>query len=87
MPPPPAESAHTNAIYELDWSVDGRHLLSAAGDRAIKLWDAGRLLTPLAEFRRHSRTVKTATFLPHDPCECRRTPVYRMAPVSTRGPL
>ncbi|XP_037088394.1 protein lethal(2)denticleless-like [Pollicipes pollicipes] len=60
-------AAHTNAVYELDWSADGRHLLSAAGDRAIKLWDSERL-TLLAEFRRHSRTVKTVTFLPEDPC-------------------
>ncbi|XP_043227536.1 denticleless protein homolog B-like isoform X2 [Amphibalanus amphitrite] len=64
-----AEAAHTNAIYELDWSHDGRHLLSAAGDRTVKLWDVGEAqLTQLAVFSRHSRTVKTVTFLQEDPC-------------------
>lgn len=69
-PHPAAVAAHSNAIYELDWSADGRHLLTAAGDRLIKLWDA-ESMTLLAEFGRHSRTVKAVTFLPEDSCEWR----------------
>ena len=31
---------HGKDIYSVDYSADGRHILSGSGDRRAKLWDA-----------------------------------------------
>ena len=31
--------AHTGGIYALSWAPDGRHILTASGDKTCKWWD------------------------------------------------
>ena len=40
------QTGHTNAITAVEWSPDGRFILSGSSDNSIKLWDAesGRLI-------------------------------------------
>lgn len=33
------DKAHNGGVYAISWSDDGRHLLSASGDKTVKLWD------------------------------------------------
>ena len=33
------KAAHAGGIYGLSWSPDGKHLLSASGDKTCKVWD------------------------------------------------
>ncbi|XP_072315629.1 WD repeat-containing protein 1 [Eucyclogobius newberryi] len=35
------EKAHAGGIYALSWSPDSSQLISASGDRTVKLWDVG----------------------------------------------
>ncbi|XP_078400925.1 WD repeat-containing protein 1 [Cetorhinus maximus] len=33
------DSAHSGGVYAISWSPDSKHLLSASGDKTVKLWD------------------------------------------------
>ena len=54
---------HTKSITQLDFSHDGRHLVSSSEDESIKVWDvpSGRLLRTLDG---HQARVRAAAFEP-----------------------
>jgi WD40 repeat protein len=54
---------HTNSIYDLDISPDGKKIISASADNSAKIWDlvSGKML---ANLKIHSKIVNLATFSP-----------------------
>ncbi len=54
---------HTSAILGVDFSPDGRHLVSASRDHTVKLWDAGTG-RELGTFTGHDSTVVSVDFSP-----------------------
>ncbi|XP_034023024.1 WD repeat-containing protein 1 isoform X2 [Thalassophryne amazonica] len=34
-----SDKAHSGGVYAVSWSRDGSHLMSASGDKTVKLWD------------------------------------------------
>ena len=54
---------HTDAVYELSFSADGRYLVSGGYDRILRLWDCrtGKLLRELKD---HSDAVYCVAFAP-----------------------
>ncbi|XP_040569823.1 protein lethal(2)denticleless [Lepeophtheirus salmonis] len=56
--------AHTNAIFDLDWSPSGDVICTGSGDETLGLWDSSNFKS--IQFLRggHERTVKTLQFAP-----------------------
>ncbi|KAJ1980234.1 hypothetical protein H4R34_002532 [Dimargaris verticillata] len=54
-------SAHGNAIFDVQWSQDGRQLLTASGDQTVKLWDVERQID-VAMFPAHDASVKSVSW-------------------------
>ncbi|SCU91169.1 LAMI_0E04984g1_1 [Lachancea mirantina] len=60
-------NSHTDKIGGLDWSVDGRRLVTGAADRLVKVWDVdGENLKERAILRGHESRVARVRFHPSD---------------------
>lgn len=57
--------AHDDAVNGLQWTEDGRHVVSAGLDRRIRVWDASTGANTLASFGSHvwNQHAKTVSFL------------------------
>jgi len=53
--------AHADTVFDLEYSRDGRRLLSAGGDALVKVWDPARS-EPLAVLEGHTAQVIAAAF-------------------------
>ncbi|KAJ3176225.1 hypothetical protein HDU87_005440 [Geranomyces variabilis] len=57
--------AHHNAIFDICWSADDRHLVSAAGDQTVRIWDVEtRKCTTV--FKGHNCSIKSVTNHPNN---------------------
>jgi len=60
--------AHNNAIFDLAWVPGQSKLLTLSGDHTARLWDVVEIgIGPLSTFQGHSKSVKTADFMPDEP--------------------
>jgi WD40 repeat protein len=59
----PKVQAHTGAVFVAKYSPDGRLLVSAGGDKKVKIWSA-HSLTELRVLEGHLRYVLAAAFSP-----------------------
>lgn len=60
--------AHENAIFDIAWMPGESKLLTMCGDNTARLWDVREAqLTNVATFVGHTKSVKTADFMPSDP--------------------
>lgn len=60
--------AHNNAIFDIAWMPSGRKLLTMSGDHSVQLIDVKDAeLTSVGVFNGHTKSVKTADFMPSDP--------------------
>ena len=55
--------AHADEIYDLDYTANGRYMVSASRDTSIKLWDAESLLS-FATLNDHKGAVTSIRFSP-----------------------
>ncbi|MSU62366.1 MAG: DUF1553 domain-containing protein [Pedosphaera sp.] len=53
--------AHSDAVFDIDFSRDGRRLVTAGGDRLIKVWDASTR-KEMASLEGHTAQVLAAAF-------------------------
>jgi WD40 repeat protein len=60
-PSPPSWRAHSDLIYDLAFSRDGRRLVTASGDRMVRVWDAATH-REIALLEGHSAQVLTVAF-------------------------
>src|SRR5436309_436799 len=54
---------HSEAIFRMAWSPDGRVLASGSYDKTISLWD-GQTVRPLRILEGHSNSVHTVAWSP-----------------------
>lgn len=63
VPPTPLPQVHTAIVAEMDFSPDGKYLVSGGRDRRVIVWDVAAK-TVFKELRGHSGAVNTAKFSP-----------------------
>ena len=59
--------SHTNAVFDLEWTVGENSLLTASGDQTIVLWDVAEE-EKVSTFRGHTSSVKTVQYRHNDRC-------------------
>ncbi|HEY1377175.1 MAG TPA: protein kinase, partial [Gemmataceae bacterium] len=57
-------SGHTQHVYALAYSPDGRRLASGSEDRTVRLWDAAAGYTPAGVLPGHTDKVRVVAFSP-----------------------
>lgn len=67
MKPRISWSAHKNAIFDVIWSLDDEHLVSASGDLNAAVWDI-ETQKLLCVFAGHSASVKCVSAHPQSKC-------------------
>ncbi|KAJ3327116.1 hypothetical protein HDU76_012356, partial [Blyttiomyces sp. JEL0837] len=64
-------SAHSNAVFEICWTQDDKHIVTASGDRCARLWDIETRKSICAmgggPNAGHGSSLKTVAQNPHDP--------------------
>ncbi|CAG8545623.1 7315_t:CDS:10 [Cetraspora pellucida] len=58
--------AHDNAVFDLMWSPDDRHMVTASGDQTARLWDV-ELQQCKAVFLAHTCSIKSVNYNSTDP--------------------
>lgn len=58
--------AHSNAVFDVKWINSDRYILTASGDRTIKLWDAEQTVS-IATCSGHYGSVKAVSADPEQP--------------------
>ncbi|KAI5067067.1 hypothetical protein GOP47_0017595 [Adiantum capillus-veneris] len=58
--------AHSNAIFDICWAQDDRHMLTASGDQTVRLWDI-EARAGLGVMKGHSGSVKSLCVHPSQP--------------------
>ncbi|KAJ3146655.1 hypothetical protein HDU89_006127 [Geranomyces variabilis] len=57
--------AHHNAIFDICWSADDRHLVSAAGDQTVRIWDVETQKCTTV-FKGHNCSIKSVANHPNN---------------------
>ncbi|KAI8913985.1 WD40-repeat-containing domain protein [Powellomyces hirtus] len=58
--------AHHNAIFDICWTSDDRHLVSAAGDQTVRIWDVETQKCTII-FQGHNCSIKSVANHPRNP--------------------
>ncbi|KAJ2911890.1 hypothetical protein MD484_g8525, partial [Candolleomyces efflorescens] len=62
--PMDARTKHSNSVYSVAFSPDGKHIVSASWDKTIRLWDAQTRQLALKPMKGHSNSVTSVAFSP-----------------------
>lgn len=57
--------AHKNAVFGIEWTVDGSRLITVSGDQSAVLWDVERK-RKISVFKGHGGSIKTLSACPFD---------------------
>ena len=55
---------HTDAIYSIAFSPDGKHIISGSHDKTIHIWDAKTYKSVGVPFKGHTNAIYSVAFSP-----------------------